>query len=256
MKDNNLLIPFYLKIYHTIIAMCRSIFNAGFEQTTLFIYKTGRVANSIFWIGQVRYKRTPAIYRITTMRAYLQQSGNEQAYSKIFGEETVRVYGPKFYPGTQATAMVTRPEIYYSVLESVTVIGASNVIIGDCDTVIYEELEKADIHRQSFESPLTPFVARDRMILDSTPSPLVIEKGISLCGLGCENLYHWLYEYIARLKILEFVDAKYATWPILVDERLRDIPQLIEILEHYAPDREYIFVKYGHRVQVRKLLYL
>ena len=232
------------------------MFSAGFEQTALLIYKVVMFVRSIFSVGHVTHRGEPAIYNITTMKPYLQQLGKEQAYSKVFGEEKVKVFGPQFYPDSQETALVTRPEIYYSVLDSVTVVGGCNVIVCDDDVALYEEFEKADIHRRKFESVLTPYVSRNKLILDSTDSSQEIEKGISLCGLGCENLYHWLFEYIARLKILEFADPEYSSWPILVDEGLCKTPQLIEILELYTPHKKFIYVKYGHRVNVSKLLHL
>ena len=256
MKNSNLFKRISYKIYTFLISAWQAIFDAGFERTALHIYNVAKFVRSIFTGGQIPDKRTPAIFSITTLKTYLWQLNSEQAYKKICDQEEVLVFGPRFYPGGQETKTVTRPEIYYSLLESVTVVGGCNVIICNHEVVLYEEFEKADIDRRKFESPLTPLVSKNRMILDSTNSSLVIERGISLCGMGCENLYHWLFEYVARLKILEFADPKYASWPILVNEKLRETPQLVEILELYAPGRDYIFVKHGHRVHVSRLLQL
>lgn len=82
-----------------------------------------------------------------------------------------------------------------------------------------------------------------------------IKRGISLIGMGSDNLYHLTVEIVSRLLWIDQLNL-YKEYPILVDERVRKVPQYNQLLSIVnVSGREIIELKPKVNYEVEELIY-
>ena len=129
MKDTSLIKLLYVKCFSVSFVVCRVLFGAGYYQTSLITYKMWKWARSLRWLRRVQDGRTPKLYNPMTLKAYKCSLGKEEEYCIIAPSKDVQSFGPKFYDEPQKSVVVTMPEIYYSLLDSVAIVGGCNILL-------------------------------------------------------------------------------------------------------------------------------
>jgi capsular polysaccharide biosynthesis protein len=135
-------------------------------------------------------------------------------------------------PSVCKSVSLQQPEIYLTELRNVSVVGGSGVILAQDGEALLdmafrprpERLDLADygavdvLGRTYYRAPSMARAPR-------------IEAGIMLQAQCGPNFYHWLIEHLSRLSLLDGVPND---WPLLVDRRVWQIPQLAEATEFYT----------------------
>lgn len=82
-----------------------------------------------------------------------------------------------------------------------------------------------------------------------------IKRGISLVGMGSDNLYHLTVEIVSRLLWIERLNL-YKEYPILLDERVQKIPQYSQLINVVNTlGRNVIEIKPKVNYEVEELVY-
>jgi predicted O-linked N-acetylglucosamine transferase (SPINDLY family) len=147
------------------------------------------------------------------------------------------------------------PEPLCRELRELEVVGGEGVVLATqtdevlCDAARYPE------DRVAMDSPLVIQRLKGHVLLRNVPKlGEAIEKGIWLAGRGAHNYYHWMLEYLPRLRWLEDL-PEYDDWPLLVDEGLHG--NLHRALERLLKrPRNLIALRPQARQLVRRLLTL
>ena len=161
-------------------------------------------------------------YAIQKQLPYAIFSKNERAYCikpRIFNEDVMPL-----------VEEYTCPVIYMAELEGVTVYGESDAIAVNkiliCDSVALNKNEDRYDNRDSclVKEKKSKYV----MVVFETQNRK-IDHAISMVRWASSNYYHFTVETISRLAYVDQYE-KYREWPILIDEAVTQIPQLMELL--------------------------
>lgn len=148
----------------------------------------------------------------------------------------------------------TKPEIYYGEIADAHIIGGSSFILTKekallDDHILSENYVVQYLDKGFYASNKNNYCHR----LSENSAPTVIEKGIFLAGRGSYNYYHWLFEYVAKLRILDLINLD-KTIPIIIDKQSTIHPQFLEILSYLnTENREIITIEPFKKYLVKSL---
>lgn len=170
---------------------------------------------------------------------------------------TLDVAAPMIVGGDAALpahAMVVSPEGYLAELADVEVIGGHGVVLADGGRTALLDLEGRDPSRVMIPDWLIYHHLDNHLLLRATRTDQVpVKEGIWLAGQSSGNYYHWLVEFLPRLKTVE-QHPEYRGLPLIVDAGLHD--NLIECLRRLAPERELIPLQPRRRYRFERLVVL
>lgn len=151
-----------------------------------------------------------------------------------------------------ARATVVSAEGYLAELADVEVIGGHGVILADGGGTALLDLESKDPSRVMIPDWLIYHHLGDRLLLRATRTARApVKEGIWLAGQSSGNYYHWLVEFLPRLKTIE-QHPEYRGLPLIVDAGLHE--NLIECLRRLAPERELVPLQARHRYRFDRLV--
>jgi predicted O-linked N-acetylglucosamine transferase (SPINDLY family)/capsular polysaccharide biosynthesis protein len=151
-----------------------------------------------------------------------------------------------------ARATVVSPEGYLAELADVEVISGHGVILADGGRTALLDLEGRDPSRVMIPDWLIYHHLDNHLLLRPTRTDQApVKEGIWLAGQSSGNYYHWLLEFLPRLKTVEG-HPEYRGLPFIVDAGLHE--NLIECLRRLAPERELIPLQPRHRYRFERLV--
>ena len=82
----------------------------------------------------------------------------------------------------------------------------------------------------------------------------IIENGIYLSGPASSNYYHWMIEILPKMQFIEKLDEKFNEFPLLVDQKISQIPSIYKSLKILNNKRRIIFLNCNNAYHVKKLI--
>lgn len=154
---------------------------------------------------------------------------------------------------------ITKSEQYVCELKNVKILGSSNIVYAKRDLILYDLLcvnnsnyRITDIGFVRYKG--SPIKAGGRYLSHYLSPYCHVETAINMvCNYSC-NYYHFIMELIAKFFLLTKCDIP-DNIPIIVDENVKEIPQLSEILYLFAGKRKINFLKYNQICEVDRLFH-
>lgn len=140
-----------------------------------------------------------------------------------------------------------------SELLDIDVVGREALLLPDDGrSVIYDLPLQFAADRVEVTSALVSHRTGDDILVTRLPEAgATIERGIFLCGNATDNYYHWLFEQLPKLRLLDEA-PQYGGWPLLVDAGQH--PNLRAALARVnRTGRPLIEIEAGVRHRVRRL---
>lgn len=146
----------------------------------------------------------------------------EQRLNRTIAEPERRLEIPVTHvfdrPWTAERTPVRLAPVALSELHDVDIIGRETLVLpADGRTVIYDLPLLYPEDRVEVTSALVTHRAGDDVLVRHLPrAGAAIDRGILLCGPATGNYYHWLFEQLPKLRLLDEA-PQYDDWPLLVD---------------------------------------
>jgi len=148
------------------------------------------------------------------------------------------------------------PEIYYTSLKDVSIIGGNSFIISK-DHCLYDMFtyDKDDRYDLRFGSLIGHSKSINEVAIMSIDKGLVYERGIFLLGFGSHNYYHFTIEIMSKFNYINSMDH-YIDYPIFIDEIVYKVPQFKQILDDLnSRNFQIIPLEKNVQVNVNELVY-
>lgn len=148
---------------------------------------------------------------------------------------------------------------YSVILDSVKIIGGSNLILLFEDKVIYDLIHNDKNHKFRYTDKAIIYTNNEFCVIkaERRTNKLTtwIDKGVFLCGNYSWNYYHFIFEILIKLYQLDGLNLN-KNIPILIDRICVEIPQYHELLTILNKDkRKLIALESGKKYFVNRLYY-
>ena len=154
------------------------------------------------------------------------------------------------------------PDSYMCHFADGSIIGASSVILSKSGHILYDMLaERKKYGANMTDMGLCLIGGKPRhfgehfIISYQKNSAQVLDKGISLACNMSNNYYHFMFEVVSRFYLLSKVQIEKDV-PILIDEVILGVPQMVEILNALNVDNRKIIPVRRHVLYKVKDLYI
>lgn len=204
--------------------------------------------------------------RLADVKSVRYCAENQQSFGRLVVEnieisvngETETVVSPAciFPVQEEESHKVATPDLYICELRDVHVIGSSDYLVAPSSGLLLND--RAEINSKSlahYNPGLIKNIVTDSFLVDVSVPARTIEKGIHLSSRWTGNIYHFMYDSLARLSLVDQV-KQYEDYPIVVDQSaLRDSRSrcLLAILN--INNRPLIEVGRNELVAVKRLVY-
>ena len=141
--------------------------------------------------------------------------------------------------------------IYVSRLRDAVIFGGEDLMTKD-DFLLTDRKPQ---NNKCYISGNIPEIGDDYALVKAPKHPEVIEKGISLVKMWSGNYYHFSFESLARLQLVDEVE-EFRSWPLIIDEGALHNAwnvQLLEMVNTYG--HPVITVQHGGAYLVREMIY-
>lgn len=150
-------------------------------------------------------------------------------------------------------------ERYIACIPNAKIIGNSNVVISQDRTILYDMLYEKEQNFNITDKGLLRFLDSpvhlgNVYIVNYIKKGRKIDKAISLTGNFSKNLYHFMYELLAKSYLL-VNKPEYINYPIILSAYVRDIPQFNELCSIFFKNRQLIYVDSEELVDVQELIF-
>jgi hypothetical protein len=138
-----------------------------------------------------------------------------------------------------------------ALLAKVEIVGGSNAVCVDRSEVLYADHFYDFRENLRITDPSVFIDAIDYLVVFSNKRGGAIREGILLVGNNSNNYYHYTFEIIAKLYLLEELNID-KNIPLILDYCVEITPQFKELLKYVCGcSREFIFIEKGtvHSVQ-------
>jgi capsular polysaccharide biosynthesis protein len=166
------------------------------------------------------------------------------------------VYNPVYVRNGNIKQMQTvqQPEIYISELNDVTVFSECSAVLTQDNKVLFDMAFHPEAKRYNFKDNFLRYADKSNSILYlNKDNRIVIDECIMLCGTASRNYYHWLFEFLTRLSLIEG-EIRYNKFPLLIDEAVLEISQMAEVLRLFSDGHRFIILPQNSRCHVKKLI--
>lgn len=183
---------------------------------------------------------------------------NNYKYSTINVSHTEKTAVPNYIDNPNISNKIDtyHPETYICELLNVNIIGNNNIIFDDNNHCIFDLpfLNYEDRFDLRYNS--TYYVDSSVTCIDYNDSFETIDKGIMLITPASFNYYHFNLELLTKLCVLNEME-EYDSIPLLVDERILGIPNLVSELNFLnKSNRKIIYLKEAYSYKINTLIYL
>lgn len=186
---------------------------------------------------------------------------NNFEYFKIKDEEDVLVYESKFIDKETGNyqngkKIVKKPEIYIARIKNVNIFGASNIIKYDKIFGFFDMAWSEESYRYDFRDGVIRYHWGRNFIIKcnvKNSKQNIIERGILLSGTASTNYFHFLFEFIPKLFLIENLHWA-EDYPLIIDRNLLNIKQLMEIIQFYSNNRKFVAIEQQKQYYVKDLI--
>ena len=214
-----------------------------------------KIAEIIFSCNKDSYKYLHAsLYTVSTVKDFCKMKNYKYL---IVEEEQFRGICVPHYCNTLEEEEIIKaisPEIYIAEIHRANIIGENSVIITE-NFCLYDIAKEDKEKRYNLRFGSVKNIDEDYTIVQSIRSKDKIEQAISLIGFASFNYYHFTIELVSRL---QYIDSfkEYLSIPIMIDEKVLNIPQYKELLDMMnVTNHPIIPIKKNHIYEVEKLIY-
>ena len=174
-------------------------------------------------------------------------------YFLIKDKDDIILYESKFVDSSNRNCerkkiIVKKPEIYVARIKNVNIFGASNIIKYDKIFGFFDMALSKECHRYDFRDG----VIRYNYGRDSKQN--IIEKGILLSGTASINYFHFLFEFIPKLSLIENLSLN-EDYPLIIIKKILNIKQLFEILQYYSNNKDFVAIEEHKQYYVKDLIF-
>ena len=150
---------------------------------------------------------------------------------------------------------VMRPAwyIYAAKIRDAVIFGKEDVFFADGHCLTDRKTQIQGSHY--YISRNIPEIKPEIALVKMPKNPEVIERGINLMKMWSENIFHFTFEGISRLQLVDEIE-EYRTWPLIIDEEPLYNPWRIQLLEMVNTYKHPIIpVTQGQPYLVREMIY-
>lgn len=194
-----------------------------------------------------------------TVRQYTVRSGGSILYS----EETALTTFPVRYVDKEMVSslplILTPTTLNICLIHNAAIIGSSNLFISQTGELLYDMLVKTCSNKNYRLSDRVlkkhhakPWRLANRFVAYYLNEGMTMDTAISLVCNFSSNYYHFIYEVIAKFYLLSKCQIP-EDIPLVVDDRVKEIPQLMELLQLFAGNRRIEYLKSRCKCQVKNL---
>ena len=83
-----------------------------------------------------------------------------------------------------------------------------------------------------------------------------IQRGIAITGSSDTNYYHWILEVLSKLQYIKQLPDHYSHYPIMISEKVQNIPSIKQFFELFKIKNEIIWLKSIQQYSVDELIYI
>ena len=204
------------------------------------------------------------IGRVTDFKTFCIEKQDACRYNIIEMNRHSEVCQANYWGSSVNAAFKTSlPDSYYVEMYNGSIIGASNVVLSSKNVILYDMLAlRRQYHANMTDNGLcmlggVPMHFGERFIFNYYSGKRnFIDSGISLAANMSNNYYHFMFEVAAKLYLLSKVNID-KNIPLLIDEAVLKIPQMVEILTKLNESkRKIVSIKSYVRYTVKKLIVL
>lgn len=194
-----------------------------------------------------------------TVEQFAARSGG----SILFSEETVLTTSPVRYVGEDEDSsfplILPSATLNVCLIHNAAIIGSSNLFISQTGELLYDLLIKTGSNKNYRLSDRVlkkhhakPWKLANRFVVHYLNLGMNMDAAISLVCNFSTNYYHFIYEVIAKFYLLSKCQIPQEI-PLVVDNRVREVPQLMELLRLFAGNRRIEYLKPRCKCQVKNL---
>ncbi len=201
-----------------------------------------------YWLGHAE-----------TVEQYTVRSGGTILYS----EETALTTSPVRYVDREVESfpplMLPSTTLNVCLIHNAAIIGSSNLFISQTGELLYDLLIKTCSNKNYRLSDRVlkkhhakPWRLANRFVVHYLNEGMKMDAAISLVCNFSSNYYHFIYEVIAKFYLLSKCQIP-EDIPLVVDDRVKGVPQLMELLRLFAGNRRIEYLKSRCKCQVKNL---
>ena len=208
------------------------------------------------------FSTTHRIRKVCDFITYSSVMNEFEEYCAIEDSRNSMVCPANYFGEQPKTAfMAAMPDSYCVRLKNASIIGASNVVLSLNGHLLYDMLS----HRKIYHANITdnglcmlggvPMHAGEYFVYNYyRETKECIDKGISLASNMSGNYYHFMFEVASKLYYLSKLNID-KTIPLLVDEVVLKVPQMVEVLQVLnSEQRKILSVKPYVKYTVKQLI--
>lgn len=162
---------------------------------------------------------------------------------------------PCYYPSSSTeTKEMSLPPTYWAVLDKVSIIGGSNVVLTD-KYILYERFPSNNVNYtdNAFDDRRELYTLDGKVTAYYNSKKIrSIDTAITLVCNYSANYYHFCYEFLSKLWLLQAIDKIEKNIPLIIDECILKIPQFREYFNYLNSDRDYITIGWRDLVKIDK----
>lgn len=83
-----------------------------------------------------------------------------------------------------------------------------------------------------------------------------IQHGIAITGSSDTNYYHWILEVLSKLQYIKQLPNHYSNYPIIISEKVQEIPSIKEFFNLFNMKNEIIYLKSIQQYRINELIYI
>ncbi len=187
--------------------------------------------------------------------AKLRRISKYSVLSCVYDSSTIhKVCIPEFYNHTnQKIIDVTKNEASIMQINNIRVIGESNVITTNDDRYLLNEIYFDTNKRADLRYGALFGLYNSQAYFYVSNNSISVDNGIYLLNPGNYNLYHLVFETLSRLIQIDTI-KEYKEYPLLVDECVRNNPNLYDYFNRVNSGHKVIWIKKNQSVFVSHLV--
>ena len=223
-----------------------------------YLFKNNRLGfiSSLYLIENLLLRKIGykvRIYDVISFEEFERNSHHLLIYDEL--TEKLPVYCSK-YNDSNFEKLIYYPSerIYLSKINDAYIISEKPGFIVD-NHYIFDLARNNDQQRMNLSFHELRNINCEKAIINAKENKAIITNGISLVGFAPTNYYHFTIEILSKLYL---VDSKnlYLDYPLLIDERVKKIPSLVEMINILnIHGRDIIYINFNTKYLVKELIF-
>jgi len=213
----------------------------------------------LFELSKIRLGWKPVL----SFEEYCADKGNDAMYKVLFESREIDVYPVTFVGQRKADTLKTiaHPQ-YMARVSNACVYGGTNVVTAG-GYILYDMLRDSKyrvtdvglfLWRHCANERVRPIKIFGRFLTVKESKTVPLDGAISLLGNYSWNYYHFMYEFVQKLYLVEAASLP-SNLPLLVDSVVKEVPQFREILNAFFKGKDFVFVDRNVAYILKKLYY-